>query len=130
MTLEETKYGWDVHNTMIYVDQPINTGFSYSEVNPPPHHAAPIRWLLSSSRLLPPPVQSLTPLPLLPPRLVQDERDRVYDEDKVAKDMLDFLQELYKGVSYGPDRDAHRSKRPSTSCRVAPFHPLAPVACP
>lgn len=55
MTLTETQYGWDVNNTMIFVDQPINTGFSYSE----------------------------------------DERDRVHDEEKVAKDMLDFLQELY-----------------------------------
>ncbi len=30
MTLSETKYGWDVSHNMIFVDQPINTGFSYS----------------------------------------------------------------------------------------------------
>ncbi|KAK9848936.1 hypothetical protein WJX84_006787 [Apatococcus fuscideae] len=29
--LELSEYGWDVNNNMIYVDQPINTGFSYSE---------------------------------------------------------------------------------------------------
>jgi len=56
LTLVETPYGWDVSNTMIFVDQPINTGFSYSS----------------------------------------DDRDRVYDEDKVADDMMDFLQELYQ----------------------------------
>ena len=31
LTLEETPYGWDTAATMIYVDQPINTGFSWSE---------------------------------------------------------------------------------------------------
>jgi len=31
LSLEETKYGWDNSATMIYVDQPINTGFSWSE---------------------------------------------------------------------------------------------------
>ncbi|KAL4436655.1 hypothetical protein ABPG75_003794 [Micractinium tetrahymenae] len=31
LTLTETKYGWDAHAHMIFVDQPINTGFSYSE---------------------------------------------------------------------------------------------------
>lgn len=31
LELEETEYGWDVNSHMIYVDQPINTGFSYSE---------------------------------------------------------------------------------------------------
>eukprot|EP00193_Tetraselmis_chui_P018622 CAMPEP_0177770264 /NCGR_PEP_ID=MMETSP0491_2-20121128/10822_1 /TAXON_ID=63592 /ORGANISM="Tetraselmis chuii, Strain PLY429" /LENGTH=498 /DNA_ID=CAMNT_0019287447 /DNA_START=178 /DNA_END=1674 /DNA_ORIENTATION=+ len=56
MTLSETPYGWDVANTMIFVDQPINTGFSYSEA----------------------------------------DEDRVYDEVKVSRDMLDFLQELFK----------------------------------
>ncbi|GFR42356.1 hypothetical protein Agub_g3051 [Astrephomene gubernaculifera] len=30
-TLSETKYGWDKHHNMIFVDQPIGTGFSYSE---------------------------------------------------------------------------------------------------
>ena len=30
MRLNETEYGWDVHHNMIFVDQPINTGFSYS----------------------------------------------------------------------------------------------------
>lgn len=31
--LTETKYGWDVTHNMIFVDQPINTGFSYSDDN-------------------------------------------------------------------------------------------------
>lgn len=31
LTLEETEYGWDRGASMIFVDQPINTGFSYSE---------------------------------------------------------------------------------------------------
>ena len=31
MTLNETEFGWDVHHNMIFVDQPINTGFSYSQ---------------------------------------------------------------------------------------------------
>ncbi|GIL67070.1 hypothetical protein Vafri_20506 [Volvox africanus] len=30
-TLTETKYGWDTLHNMIFVDQPIGTGFSYSE---------------------------------------------------------------------------------------------------
>jgi len=31
MTLTETEYGWDRYHNMIFVDQPINTGFSYSD---------------------------------------------------------------------------------------------------
>lgn len=31
LQLEEAKYGWDNSATMIFVDQPINTGFSWSE---------------------------------------------------------------------------------------------------
>ena len=31
LSVEETKYGWDSSAHMIYVDQPINTGFSWSE---------------------------------------------------------------------------------------------------
>jgi carboxypeptidase C (cathepsin A) len=31
LTLEENPTGWDVANSMIFVDQPIGTGFSYSE---------------------------------------------------------------------------------------------------
>jgi carboxypeptidase C (cathepsin A) len=31
LTLEESEYGWDVNHNMIFVDQPINTGFSYSD---------------------------------------------------------------------------------------------------
>jgi carboxypeptidase C (cathepsin A) len=30
--LEETEFGWDVMNNMIFVDQPIGSGFSFSEV--------------------------------------------------------------------------------------------------
>lgn len=30
MSLTETEWGWDKFHTMIFVDQPINTGFSYS----------------------------------------------------------------------------------------------------
>lgn len=55
MTLTETQWGWDKFHTMIFVDQPINTGFSFSE----------------------------------------SEDDRVYDEDVVGDDMLDFLQEFF-----------------------------------
>ncbi|GAX82651.1 hypothetical protein CEUSTIGMA_g10077.t1 [Chlamydomonas eustigma] len=33
MTLTETKYGWDRFHTTIFIDQPINTGFSYSEAD-------------------------------------------------------------------------------------------------
>lgn len=29
-TLEESRFGWDVSANMIFVDQPLNTGFSYS----------------------------------------------------------------------------------------------------
>jgi serine carboxypeptidase-like clade IV len=35
MSLSETEYGWDRFHTTIFVDQPINTGFSYSEVRCP-----------------------------------------------------------------------------------------------
>ena len=33
MTLKETEFGWDRYHTTIFVDQPINTGFSYSNVS-------------------------------------------------------------------------------------------------
>lgn len=33
LTLSENPYGWDVNSNVIYVDQPINTGYSYSEVS-------------------------------------------------------------------------------------------------
>ena len=36
MTLKETAYGWDKYHTTIFVDQPINTGFSYSNVGAVP----------------------------------------------------------------------------------------------
>ncbi|KXZ41207.1 hypothetical protein GPECTOR_651g768 [Gonium pectorale] len=55
-TLSETKYGWDTLHNMIFVDQPIGTGFSYST----------------------------------------DSRDRVYNEERVAADMLDFLYAFYE----------------------------------
>lgn len=77
MTLTETEWGWgehyihtfplyvlsdphsrglqDKYHTMIFVDQPINTGFSYST----------------------------------------DDEDRVFDEDTVGNDMLDFIWELF-----------------------------------
>ncbi|KAL6761011.1 Alpha/Beta hydrolase protein [Haematococcus lacustris] len=55
-TLEENEFGWDTYHHMIYVDQPINTGFSYSD----------------------------------------DPRDRVYGEDMVGEDMLDFLRAFYQ----------------------------------
>ena len=32
LSLERSEYGWDVNSNMIFVDQPINTGFSYSDV--------------------------------------------------------------------------------------------------
>ena len=32
MTLTETEFGWDKYHTTIFFDQPINTGFSYSNV--------------------------------------------------------------------------------------------------
>jgi carboxypeptidase C (cathepsin A) len=31
LSVSETKHGWDVHHHMIFVDQPVNTGFSYSD---------------------------------------------------------------------------------------------------
>ncbi|KAF5836700.1 Alpha/Beta hydrolase protein [Dunaliella salina] len=52
--LSESAYGWDQYHDMIFVDQPVGTGFSYSE----------------------------------------DDRDRVYGEDGVANDMLDFVYEF------------------------------------
>jgi carboxypeptidase C (cathepsin A) len=33
LTLEENPYGWDLNANVIYVDQPINTGFSWSDVS-------------------------------------------------------------------------------------------------
>lgn len=39
LSLERSEYGWDVNSNMIFVDQPINTGFSYSDVSLPPSHA-------------------------------------------------------------------------------------------
>eukprot|EP00798_Chlamydomonas_sp_ICE-L_P017887 gene17887-24279_t len=56
MTLTESEFGWDKYHTMIFVDQPIGTGFSYSD----------------------------------------DDRDTVFDENGVAEDMLDFLQEFFE----------------------------------
>ncbi|DBA94519.1 hypothetical protein WJX77_001353 [Trebouxia sp. C0004] len=31
LSLERSEYGWDTNSNMIFVDQPINTGFSYSD---------------------------------------------------------------------------------------------------
>ena len=31
LSLKTNPYGWDVASSIIYVDQPVNTGFSYSE---------------------------------------------------------------------------------------------------
>jgi carboxypeptidase C (cathepsin A) len=64
-TLTEAEFGWDVGHNMIFVDQPINTGFSYSP----------------------------------------DERDRVYDEEIVSNDMLDFLQEFFEAHPEFADND-------------------------
>lgn len=33
LTLEDNPYGWDLNANVIYVDQPINTGFSWSDVS-------------------------------------------------------------------------------------------------
>lgn len=33
LTLEDNPYGWDSNANVIYVDQPINTGFSWSDVS-------------------------------------------------------------------------------------------------
>lgn len=33
LSLNRSEYGWDVNSNMIFVDQPINTGFSYSDVS-------------------------------------------------------------------------------------------------
>lgn len=33
LSLERSEYGWDTNSNMIFVDQPINTGFSYSDVS-------------------------------------------------------------------------------------------------
>jgi len=30
LTLDDNPYGWDVSHNLIYVDQPIGTGYSYS----------------------------------------------------------------------------------------------------
>lgn len=65
LSLSETKYGWDRASHMIYVDQPIGTGFSWSE----------------------------------------DDRDRCYDENCVADDMLDFLQAFFSVKSELQGRD-------------------------
>jgi hypothetical protein len=32
MTLQDNPWGWDGHANVIYVDQPIGTGFSWSDV--------------------------------------------------------------------------------------------------
>jgi len=40
LTLQENPYGWDVNANVIYVDQPINTGFSWSDVSGPPSGTA------------------------------------------------------------------------------------------
>jgi carboxypeptidase C (cathepsin A) len=32
MTLLDNPFGWDKHASVIYVDQPINTGYSFSKV--------------------------------------------------------------------------------------------------
>eukprot|EP00898_Chlorokybus_atmophyticus_P003175 jgi/Chlat1/3859/Chrsp26S00302 len=64
-TLSYTEYGWDKAANMIFVDQPIDTGFSYS----------------------------------------QDPRDVVTDEEGVAEDMYDFLQEFLAVHTEVADRD-------------------------
>ncbi|KAL3162857.1 hypothetical protein ABBQ32_009310 [Trebouxia sp. C0010 RCD-2024] len=65
LSLERSEYGWDVNSNMIFVDQPINTGFSYSD----------------------------------------DPRDRVYNEETVSEDMLEFLQAFLEVHPDMADRD-------------------------
>jgi carboxypeptidase C (cathepsin A) len=33
LTLEPANYSWEVNHNMIYIDQPMNTGFSFSPVS-------------------------------------------------------------------------------------------------
>ncbi|PNG99260.1 Serine carboxypeptidase 3, partial [Tetrabaena socialis] len=84
-TLSETKYGWDVFHNMIFVDQPIGTGFSYSKVL-----ARERSGVLYGSGWLVGDWGSAVAA------TSQDPRDRVYDEKGVAVDMLDFMYEFYR----------------------------------
>ena len=89
---------------MIFVDQPINTGFSYSDVS---QHCSGSSWPSVLSVVIAP-VQHRTfsnitaayasHLDVLTFDVcLQDPRDRVYNEHTVAADMLDFLQAFLDG---------------------------------
>ena len=108
LSLERSEYGWDTNSNMIFVDQPINTGFSYSDVSMfcscsaysavswtfNPKYLFPYRRMMQahSSACIRPLLMALRPN-------LQDPRDRVFDEHTVAEDMLDFLQAFLEGVA-------------------------------
>ena len=53
----ERKYGWDVESDLLYVDQPLNVGFSYSTVTlspaPLPHLPTPPPFFPSGPHMSP-----------------------------------------------------------------------------
>ena len=64
-TVEEREHAWDVTSNIIFVDSPVNVGYSYSD----------------------------------------DPRDRVFDEQTVAADLLDFLEEFFLGALHALQGD-------------------------
>lgn len=110
---------------MIFVDQPINTGFSYSSVSPSWQAAVPTEprdaplWVELRRRCMACTAGSDFAHAHAPPACVhakmcvepcvhacgvddavQDSRDRVSDEHLVGEDMLDFLWEFYRGARH------------------------------
>ena len=94
LSLERSEYGWDVNSNMIFVDQPINTGFSYSDVSMHISLDYTANWPLNLSLAN----NDQTVLSLLATLHSQDPRDRVYNEDTVSEDMLEFLQAFLEGT--------------------------------
>eukprot|EP00983_Pelagomonas_calceolata_P108094 1159417-Pelagomonas_calceolata.AAC.4 len=72
------------YHNMIFVDQPVGTGFSYSEVSA---CACVCVYVYHNMIFVDQPVGTGF-------SYSEDDRDRVYGEDGVANDMLDFVYEF------------------------------------
>ncbi len=83
--LVPANYSWDVNHNVIYVDQPMNTGFSYSTVR-----IVCCVWFYTCGLSC---VHT-------PPPYTQDTRDVVYTETMLAEDMVAFLQDFFAGMVF------------------------------
>lgn len=84
LSLRESDYGWDKAHNMIFVDQPIGTGFSYSD--------SPDDAVYGEKGAPPRPAQRM---PLCPSGTHPCSHSKAYVRAGVAADMLGFMQDFY-----------------------------------